>query len=220
MEVFIIGIAGGTGSRVAKELIQLGDGVTGLYRRVQQIDMIKGIGAIGVQGDIAKISEDELAEAMADTEAVVFTAGAGDQDSDAMIDAIDEGGVKKTIAAMKIAGKRRLVLVSVFPEAWRERGLGEPFEHYMRAKKNADIAVVQSGLDWIIVRPSALQDDAGKGTVTLGLAAVHTEIARDDVAATIVALLHTPDLHRRILELTEGDTPIADAVTALLADSM
>jgi hypothetical protein len=70
----------------------------------------------------------------------------------------------------------------------------------------------QTGLDWVILRPSALKNDPGVGTVSLGLAQFHTEVRRDDVAATLAALAHTPDVRRKILELTEGPTPIAEAV--------
>jgi hypothetical protein len=37
------------------------------------------------------------------------------------------------------------------------------------------------------------------------------------VAATIVTLLYSPGVRRRILEVTAGETPIASAVTALLS---
>ena len=61
-----------------------------------------------------------------------------------MIDAVDGDGVSKAIAAARLAGISRLLLVSVFPEAWRERHKPESFEHYMAAKKRADVALVRS----------------------------------------------------------------------------
>jgi uncharacterized protein YbjT (DUF2867 family) len=91
------------------------------------------------------------------------------------------------------------------------------FEHYMVQKKRAEIALVRTDLDWLIVRPSALLDDPGTGRVDLGLATVHQEITRDDVATTVVTLLRSPDLNRLILEVTGGDVPIADAVETVRA---
>ena len=38
-----------------------------------------------------------------------------------MIDAVDYGGVKKAIAALRLTGQSRLLLVSVFPEAARDK---------------------------------------------------------------------------------------------------
>jgi uncharacterized protein YbjT (DUF2867 family) len=125
------------------------------------------------------------------------------------------GGVTKAIAALRLAGRSRLLLVSVFPEALREECLGDSFEHYMSAKKKADVEVVNSGLDWIILRPSALKDDPGTGRVSLKLANFHTQITRDDLASTVVALLRATAIRRTILEVTEGDQPIASAVSAI-----
>ena len=216
MEVFIIGIAGGTGSRVARLLAEKGDKVSGLYRRPEQLASIQALGASGTLGDVATISEKELASAVSGADVLVFTAGAGDHDKDSMINAVDRDGVRKTIAAARIAGISRLLLVSVFPEAWRERHMPKSFEHYMGAKKRADVDLVHSELDWVILRPSALTDDPGTGSVSLSAAEIHIDISRDDVAATITTLLHNPEVRRRILEVTAGGTPIASAVATLL----
>ena len=217
MNVFVLGITGGTGSRIAKLLIDQEHSVFGLYRHPRQIQKLGEMGVKAFAGDIATISEHELARAISVTEVVVFTAGAGDQDDESMIDAVDYGGVKKTIAAMRLAGHSRLLLISVFPEAAREQCLGDSFEHYISAKKKADVEVVNSGLDWIILRPSSLKDAPGAGQVSLGLANFHTEITRDDLASTVVALLNAPEIRKKILEVTEGDQPIASAVSALLS---
>jgi uncharacterized protein YbjT (DUF2867 family) len=216
MKVFIIGIAGGTGSRVAGLLVKQGDTVSGLYRRQEQMAALHAIGASGTLGDVATISVQELAAAISGVNVLVFTAGAGEQDNDSMIDAVDRDGVRKSIDAAHLAGISRILLVSVFPEAWRERHMPKSFEHYMVAKKMADVDLVRSKLDWVILRPSALTDDHGTGRVSLSPAEIHIDISRDDVAATIAALLHSPSVRRRILEVTAGPTTIASAVTALL----
>ena len=217
MNVFILGITGGTGSRIAQFLMDQGHSVSGLYRHPNQVARLEEMGAKPFAGDIVTISVNDLSNVIHETEVLVFTAGAGEQDDESMIDAVDYGGVKKAIAAMRLAGHSRLLLISVFPEAAREQCLGDSFEHYMSAKKRADVEVVNSGLDWIILRPSSLKDTPGTGRVSLGLANFHTEISRDDVASTVVALLNSPQITRKILELTEGAETIADAVSALSA---
>ena len=55
------------------------------------------------------------------------------------IDAIDGDGVVKSIVAARGAGVKRFILVSVFPEAGRQEGWGESFEHYIAVKKRADV---------------------------------------------------------------------------------
>jgi uncharacterized protein YbjT (DUF2867 family) len=215
MHVFILGITGRTGSRIALLLIGQGHFVSGLYRRAGDASRLLDMGAHAVAGDIASISEQDLAEAIAGADVVVFTAGAGEQDDESMIDTVDYGGVKKTVAALRQTGQSRLLLVSVFPEAAREKCFGGSFEHYMVAKKKADVEVANSGLDWVILRPSTLKDDPGTGRVSLGLANFHTEITRDDLASTVVVLLNTPLITRKILEVTEGNDQIASAVLAI-----
>jgi hypothetical protein len=39
----------------------------------------------------------------------------------------------------KTAGIRRIILVSVFPEAWRERRMDESFELHIVVKKRVDV---------------------------------------------------------------------------------
>jgi uncharacterized protein YbjT (DUF2867 family) len=215
MKIFIIGIAGGVGGLVARQLLKLGNEVDGLVRKLKKKEELSKYGIEATVGDLVKMSLEELAATMKGCDAIVFTAGAGDADSREATTQVDGEGPPKVAAAAKLAGIDRLVLVSVFPEAWRERHMPEEFEHYMIEKKRAETKLVVSDLDWVIVRPSALTDDAGRGTVALGLAQIHVDIAREDVAATVVELLMTPSINRIILEVTNGPTPIHDAVTAM-----
>lgn len=215
MKVFIIGIAGGIGRRVAVQLAEAGDEAIGLVRRPEQAEAFALGGIQTVRGDLVAMSVDELAATMRGCDAIVFSAGAGGKESDAATTRVDGDGPGKLSTAAERAGIRRFVLVSVFPEAWRERRMNASFEHYMVEKKKAETQLVLTDLDWLIVRPSALTNEPGTGRVDLGLAKVHTEIARDDVAATIVELLRTPALNRLILELTSGGTAISEGVNAL-----
>jgi uncharacterized protein YbjT (DUF2867 family) len=215
MKVFIIGIAGGVGRRVAEKLAREGDEPTGLVRRPEQAAALASSGIRTVPGDLVTLSIDELAEAMRGADAIVFSAGAGGKEDDDATTRVDGDGPGKLATAAKRAGVRRFVLVSVFPEAWRERRMDASFEHYMVEKKKAETQLVLTDLDWLILRPSALTNEPGTGQVDLGLAKVHEEIARDDVAATIVELLRTPDLNRLILEVTGGGIAISDAIAVL-----
>ena len=218
MKIFIVGISGETGFRLARLLKGRGDEVHGLYRRAEQGDKLRSIGVAGTSGDLVQIDETKLAAHFSGSDVIVFAAGAGEADSDTMIDAVDGDGVTRSILAARRAGVRRFVLVSVFPEAGRQEGWGESFEHYIAVKKGADVELSRTELDWIILRPSSLNNESGVGTISLGPAEFHTEIRRDDVAATIAELIHTPALRRRILELTEGTTPIESAVRMQIGD--
>ena len=215
MKVFMVGIAGGVGRLVAQQLLALDHEVDGLVRQPAKGDELAQSGIATTPGDLVAMSVPELADALRGSDAVVFTAGAGGKDGPDATRQVDGEGPSKLAAAAALAGVRRFVLVSVFPEAWRERHMPGDFETYMAEKKNAETKLVLTDLDWVIVRPSALTDRAGEGKVDLGLAKIHVEIAREDVAATVAEVLEQPAINRTILEVTRGTTPIREAVAAM-----
>ena len=116
--------------------------------------------------------------------------------------------------AAKQAGIRRYVIVSSMganPDAPGD----DTFSVYLRAKGRADDAVRASGLDATVVRPGGLTNDPGTGRVTLGENLPRGQVTRDDVAAVLAAVLDSPNTIGRTLDLTGGDTPIAEAVKAI-----
>ena len=100
-------------------------------------------------------------------------------------------------------------------DALREQPRSEGFEHYMKVKRAADIHLAGTDLDFLIVRPGDLLDDAGTGRVNAGVSIPYGAVPRDDVAAFIATTLFRPELNRTDVELTAGDTPIDEAVAAL-----
>ncbi|WP_326813234.1 NAD(P)H-binding protein (plasmid) [Streptomyces scopuliridis] len=213
MDVFIIGISGGVGGLLARNLRARGDHVHGLVRREQQRADLASRGAIAHLGDLARMTVRELATAFGTVGTVVYSAGSNGGGKE-VTDAIDNRGVVKAIEAARLAGIPRFALVSVLPEAGRGQGMSEEEEYYFAVKKEADIALTRSGLDWLILRPSMLTDGPGTGQVSLGPAESHDEISREDVAATLAELLHEPRIGRQILELNTGSTPLREAVQA------
>lgn len=213
MKVFVIGISGAVGRLLVAELTGRGDEVAGLVRRADQRDDLTARGVEARVGDIGAMDAPALAAVLGGVDALVYTAGSNGGSRD-VTDAVDGNGVLTALEAARLAGVRRFALVSVLPEAWRERELDPDVEHYFAVKKLMDVAVTTSDLDWLVLRPSMLVDRAGTGRVALGPAQPHDEIAREDVAATLAELLHEPRLRQQVLELTAGETPIAIAVRA------
>jgi uncharacterized protein YbjT (DUF2867 family) len=213
VKVFVIGISGAVGGLLAEDLTGRGDVVSGLVRREDQRADLAARGIDVRVGDIGAVTADALASLLGGVDAVVYTAGSNGGRRD-VTDAVDGEGVLTALEAAGLAGVPRFVLVSVLPEAWRERDLDDDEEHYFAVKKLTDVAVSLSGLDWLVLRPSMLVDRAGTGRIALGPAQPHDEIAREDVAATLAELLHEPRIGRQILEVTQGETAIASAVRA------
>lgn len=214
MKVFLIGAAGGIGRRLCSLLSERGDEVTGMHRGAEQAEIIAEYGATPLQGDLISDYTETLAERIRGHDAVVFSAGAHGTGMN-QTTLIDGMGLEKAADAAAEAGVPRFVLVSVFPDAGRDRERREGFEHYMKVKKTADVYLTRTELDWLIIRPGTLVDTPGSGNVTAGPATEYGEVPRDDVAAFIDASLQEPNLTRTIVELTAGDTPAARAVTSL-----
>ena len=215
MKTLVIGGAGGVGRRLTALLTAAGDEVSDLHRSAAQTEAVEQAGGTSVLFDLIEGSVDELAALLAGHDAVVFSAGAHGTGRD-QTTLIDGRGLEKAVDAARQAGVARFVLVSVFPEAGRSAETNDGFEHYMRIKKAADVYLTASDLDWLVVRPGTLTDTPGTGTVRAGWAIPYGDVHRDDVAAFIAAALHEPRLHHVVVELTDGTTPVAEAVAALL----
>ena len=77
MKVFIVGITGGVGSRLAAQLKARGDEVGGLCRKPEQVETLAALGISASLGDIAQIDAARLAEYVRGSDLLVFSAGAG-----------------------------------------------------------------------------------------------------------------------------------------------
>ncbi|HET6687492.1 MAG TPA: SDR family oxidoreductase [Jiangellaceae bacterium] len=212
-----VAIAGGHGQialRLATVLSQRGDEAVALIRNPDHADDVRQAGAEPAVVDLEHASEDDVVQAIAGSDAVVFAAGAGPGSGPERKETMDYGGAVKLIAAAKQASVGRYVIVSSMgadPDAVGDN----TFSVYLRAKGRADDAVRASGLDATVVRPGGLTNDVGTGRVNLGESVPRGQISRDDVAAVLATVLESPNTIGRTLDLIGGDTPVAEAVEAI-----
>lgn len=209
-------IAGGHG-KIALQLTALldqrGDQVRSLIRNPEHADDVREAGATeATVCDLEQADGDRVAEAIGGADAIVFAAGAGPGSGVERKETMDHGGAVKLIEAAKQNGIGRYVIVSSIGADPDHEGDG-PFDVYRRAKGRADRALAESGLDFAIVRPGALTDEPGTGTVTAGEQVEQGEIPRRDVAAVLAAVVQGPG--RRSFEVVGGATPIEAAIEAL-----
>ena len=160
------------------------------------------------------MTADDFTNVTEHSDVIVFSAGAAGSGLE-RTSAIDGEGVIKTIHAAKENGISRVYLVSAFMDAIRDQPKRAGFEHYMKVKRQADNALVASGLEWVILRPGTLISEDGDGLVNANLAIPYGTVARGNVAAMLAALIETPAIRREIIELTDGDVPVQDAVISL-----
>ncbi len=216
-DIVIIGATGGIGSRLIPMLIRRGHSITGLHRKPEQVEELRDAGVTPAPGDLMEMTADDFAAIIKGADAIVFSAGAAGSGADRTT-TIDGEGPLKLIEAARSTGVKRVYLVSVFPDAGRDRETSDGFEHYMREKKRADAALAASGLDYVIIRPGTLKSEDGNGQVAANRALTYGDVARGNVAAFIAELIDAPDIRQDIFELTDGDTPVDAAVAALRRD--
>lgn len=214
--VFIIGGTGGVGRRLGPILAGQGKGVGAMARRPEQLDPLRARGVTPVAGDLTSLDAAGLSGLMQGYGAVVFSAGAGGKGGPEMTRAVDGEGLQKAVSAAQAARISRFLLVSVFPDALRGAASpGDRFELYMQVKRKADVTLAESGLDWVILRPGTLTDERGTGKLRAGAAIPYGKVSRDNVATALAAIIDTPALNRRIIEVTDGETEAKAAIAAL-----
>ncbi|MFI0965155.1 SDR family oxidoreductase [Streptomyces sp. NPDC021080] len=211
-------IAGGHGQialRLERLLSARGDEVAGIIRRAEQGDDLRAAGAEPVLCDLESASVEEVAAHLQGADAAVFAAGAGPGSGADRKQTVDKGAAILFADAAERAGVRRHVVVSSMGADPAHPG-DEIFDAYLRAKGEADEYVRgRAGLDWTILRPGGLIDDAGTGLVRLEASTGRGMIPRDDVAAVLAELVDTPATAGLTLEAISGSTPISVAVKSV-----
>jgi uncharacterized protein YbjT (DUF2867 family) len=213
-----IAIVGGNG-QIARHLIPqlVADGhrPVALVRNPSYQHDLEQLGAQVRLLDLEQDSVEHFTAAFAGCDAVVFSAGGGPDGNLERKRTVDLGGSLNSIEAAKAAGIDRFVQVSAIGVDLPVPDDAEPvWRAYVEAKRDADIALRDSGLDWTIIRPGRLTNDAPTGAVTLGESVDYGEIPRADVAAVIVAALDTPSSIGRQWDVVGGQTPVEEAVAS------
>ena len=207
MDVVVAGGHGKVGMRLLRLLAEGGHRARGLVRNPDHVAELADVGAEAVVCDMEAL--ESLSGCCTGADAVVFAAGAGPGSGAERKQTVDLGAAVKLMDA----GVRRYVMVSAI-SAGRPDDWSEPMRPYYEAKAEADRRLEESGLDYTIVRPGGLTDEAGTGSVAVGTN-LSGDIPRDDVAAVLLAVLETPSSIGKTFELVAGDTPVDEAVRGL-----
>ncbi|MEU9042871.1 MULTISPECIES: NAD(P)H-binding protein [unclassified Kitasatospora] len=206
---------------MTRRLAERGDSVVGIVRNPRHVDDIEKTGGEAVVLDLEHATVDEVAAALAGADAVVFSAGSGNSATSARRDKMDRAAVVLVMDAAEQAGVRRFLHVSSINVGCADdRGIGEGYAVYLRAKRAAEQHIfARNTLDWTVLRPGVLTDANGDGTVELTTGnrvgpqhARFDQVAREDVAAVLVALIDRPDTAGRIYVVVGGETPIDKAI--------
>ncbi|MFI8632325.1 NAD(P)H-binding protein [Microbacterium sp. NPDC077663] len=214
--VLIVGGHGKVALRLASLLAARGDAVTGLIRDPSQATDVASTGAVAVIGDVERLGIEELVELLRDTDAVVWSAGAGGGDP-ARTYAVDRDAPIRSMTAAQHAGVSRFVMVSYIGSR-SDHGVpaGDPFFPYAEAKAAADDHLRTTSLDWTILGPGPLTWDEPTGLIdpASGATPGAGRVSRGDVAAVVAAVLADASTIRRTIRFGNGLTPITQAISA------
>ncbi|MDI3211395.1 NAD(P)-binding oxidoreductase [Arthrobacter sp. AL12] len=213
-----IAIIGGHG-KVALELSRIlsaeGMDVTSVIRNPDHREDVAATGAAPVVLDVEHSTTAEIAEALRNHDAVVWSAGAGGGGSPERTFAVDRDAAIRSMDAAAAAGARRYIMVS-YLGAGPDHGVPEDdgFFAYAEAKAAADSYLRGTDLDWTILGPGALTDGPGNGLIEVNPAegSGDGETARANVALVAAAVLGLPSTVRRTIEFRDGTLPLAAAL--------
>lgn len=214
--VTIIGGHGKIALLLARQLSDYRYDVTSWIRDPEQGADIEEVGASPAVLDVESLSVEELAEAFAGADVVVWSAGAGGGSPERTV-AVDRDAAIRSMDAAVAAGVPRYVMVSYFG-AGPDHGVPEDnsFFTYAQAKSDADAHLRGTSLDWTILGPSTLTDDSGTGRIEVGDDLASGNVTREDVAAVAAYVVKHAVFARTTVLFNNGETPIKLALDAIV----
>ncbi len=214
MKIIVFGANGQIGKIFIDKIKKEGKHeVTAAVRKEEQV---KEFQANGVNAQLTDLegSVNELAELIKGFDAVVFTAGSGGKTGPDKTLLVDLDGAVKTMEAAMEVGTKRYLMVSALQSNNRENW-NKKIKPYYVAKHYADRCLMESSLDYTIVRPGGLTNDPGKGKVAVGQQLERGQVSREDVAAVLLACVDDDSTIGKAFDLTEGEDSIARALETL-----
>lgn len=215
MRIVIVGGHGKVARHLHPMLVRAGHTPVALVRKEEYRDELEALGAQMCLLDVERAEVGTFAACFDGCDAVVFTAGGGPDGNIERKRTVDLEGSLKSIEAAQQVGIRRFVQVSAIDVDKPVPEHTSPvWKAYVAAKRDADAALRDSGLNWTILRPGALTSGPGAGMVSIAPELPRGEVARADVAAVIAAVLDHDGSIGHQWTVVGGDTPVEEAVRA------
>ena len=209
MRVLVIGANGNTATRTIRRLAAGPHDPVAMIRDPDQRPKFDALGVPSVLADL----EYPIDHAVAGCDAVIFAAGSGGKtgkDKTVLVDHL--GAIRSMVAAEVLGAKRYIMLSSINNDV----NSTSPIAHYHKAKAHADNHLRETGLDYTIVCPGGLTDEAGTGRVQVSADCGGRGLtSRENLADVLARCLDLDNTIGKCFSLLEGETPIADALTRI-----
>lgn len=207
MENILVAGANGTTGKQIVALLHKSENFNpiAMVRKEEQQTFFKNQNIETVLGDLINNVDAAFSSTI---DRVIFAAGSGGKD----VIGVDQEGAKKMIDASKKANVKKFVMLS-------SMGADKPEEatqlvEYLKAKHNADEYLKTSGLEYSIVRPGTLTNEAQVAKIELAPKLnKRGEISRADVAQTLVQALESNTATNASFEIIKGQQSIREALS-------
>jgi len=195
--VLVVGVTGFVGAAVACRLHASGASVVGVSRSIPR----SWLPLRHVRLDIAQATDAEAwREHLAGIDAVVYCAGALQEGPGESLAAVHENGPAALYQACATAGIRRVVHFSAL-------GAEQSVTPFSRTKHAGDEVLMQTQLDWVILRPSVVigRNAFGGSALLRGLAALPVLPVLERTAP--LQVVHIDDVLDTVLFFLRRDAP-------------
>lgn len=225
-KVLVAGASGRTGREILHELGERSVSVRAMTRSADNHESLVAHGADEVVvGDL--LNPEDARSAIEGCDAVLFAAGSSLTTGLTRPSRVVDGdGVLNLIEAAVAEGVGTFVLQSSIGVGDSRQGMPlwarlVVLRWAVREKERAEQALLESGLDYVIVRPGWMNDDPATGDVLIaeGSKMMTGSIPRADVARLMVASLYAPEVINRTFEVVARIDAKAVAPPSLIDSS-
>jgi uncharacterized protein YbjT (DUF2867 family) len=207
--VLVAGASGRNGRVVLRQLAALGVRARAMTRDPEAARREIGAGFDWVAGDVTR--PETLAAAVKDVDVVISAVATAMPVGANRPEEVDFAGTVNLSKAARAAGATRFVIITSSVSGKKDHFLNYIGGDVLIWKKRAEEALISSGLEYVIVGPTAMNDDPGgrkpirllpRARYQAGMA-----ITRDDLATVVIAAAVLPQAANRAFSVANGTAP-------------
>ena len=201
--IYLIGATRGTGLEVARILRAAAQPIVALVRSTADISELAFANAKIVRGDV--LDRASIEDSISGSAAIISTLG-----GKRGVPRPDFDGTRNLVDAALAAGVNRFILVSAAGIGDSHASISEQAHQFLdpvlEIKAKAENYLIDSGIDYTIIRPGALDSEpaSGNGMLTDD-PTVGGTIHRADLARLVVYCLDNPGSSRKIFNAVDRD---------------
>ena len=211
--ILLGGATGKNGRHVLRRLHELGLNVRAMSRDIEDARDDFGEQYAWVQADVTK--PETLAAAVEGVDIVISAIATAMPFGGNRSEKVDYEGTINLSEAAKAAGATRFVIITSSVSGTKDHFLNTIGGNVLIWKGKAEQVLVDSGLEYVVVGPAAIDDSpGGKQAISLIPRSEYQSgmvIGREDLAAVVIAAAGHPDAANRVFTATNGEGVASDA---------